>query len=222
MQLISGLEWLDSTVQMPLMALPMRTVIVPLAQGRVMLSPGSALTAEELQRAGPVTDVVAPTLFHLSAVKAAAAVHPKARLWGPRGCKEKEPRVAWTHVLEVDPWPYEDALSLLPIGGIPRACESALFHRASRTLLVSDLVFNVTEARGAGAWLILSMFGTWRKLGVSRLYSKLIKDRAAFDASIARVMKLDFDNLVPSHGEAVLGNARAKLLEAFEARRLRA
>jgi hypothetical protein len=218
---IDGLEWMDTVVSMPLMKLPVRTVIVPLPAGRVLLSPGSVLTAEAIQKAGPFTDIVVPTLFHLSGARIAAAVFPQARLWGPKGCMEKAPGMPWTHVLGVDPWPHEAALAWIPIEGMPRAAESVFLHRASRTLLVADFVFNVTEIRGPGPWLILSVFGTYRKLGVSRLFLRLVADRPAFEASVGKILALDFDQLVPSHGEIVADTARARLSEALKQRGIR-
>ena len=96
--------------------------------------------------------------------------------------------------------------------------ESVFMHQASRTLIVTDLAFNIEDPLGFGAWLILSIFGTHGRFAVSRLYTKLIKDRARFEASLARLRGLDFDNLVPSHGSILRGNAKAKLTEALRER----
>lgn len=84
--------------------------------------------------------------------------------------------------------------------------------------MVTDLVFNITDASGLGPRLILSIFGTWRRLGVSRLFMKSVKDRAAFDASIARIVALGFEHLVPSHGHEVLSEGRPRLVEALRER----
>jgi hypothetical protein len=215
---IAGLEWLDATVQMPLMALPVRTVLIPVPGGRVLLSPASTLTPDALARAGAVTDIVAPTLFHTAGMAAAAAAHPTARLWGVRGAAQKVPGLAWSGVLGEGGWPHDGLLSVHPIEGIPKANECVLLHRPSRTLLVADLAFNLTKARGVGAWLILSLFGTHHRFGVSRLFLKMVADRPAFVASMARIAALDFDHLVPSHGEPVLHVGRARLVEALRER----
>lgn len=215
---IAGLEWIDSTVQMPLMALPVRTVLIPVPGGRVMLSPASTLTREALARAGAVTDIVAPSLFHTGGMRAAAAAHPGARLWGVRGAAQKVPELRWSGVLGQDAWPHEDVLGAYPLEGVPGANECLFLHRPSGTLLAADLVFNLTRARGLGAWLILTLFGTYRRLGVSRLFMRMVKDRRAFEASLARIAALDFERLVTSHGEVVLSGGRARLLEALRER----
>jgi hypothetical protein len=217
---LPGLTFLESALQMPLMSLPVRSTVVQLSSARVLHSPGSKLTPEALRSAGAVTDIVAPSLLHLDGMPAAAAAHPGARLWGPAGCREKKPEVRWTGILGEDAWPHEAELSLLPLEGQPKLREWVLLHRPSRTLLVTDLVFNMQDAKGVGPWLILHLFGTWRKLGISRLFLKYAEDRAAFRASLARVLAEDFDNLVPAHGHVATGGARERLRAAMQERGL--
>ncbi len=215
---LPGLTFLDSAVQMPAVLLPVRSVVVSLEQGRVLHSPGSRLTAQQLRDAGAVTDIVASGLLHLGGMEAAAAAHPNARLWGPPGCKEKLPNLAWHGVLGADPWPYERELAHVALEGIPSLCESVFLHTASKALLVTDLVFNIENPKGFGAWLIFSIFGTHGRFGVSRLFLRQVKDRAAFERSLAQVKALDFDHIVPSHGSVYSGEAKAKLLEALKER----
>ncbi|MFP2905680.1 hypothetical protein ACLESD_11605 [Pyxidicoccus sp. 3LFB2] len=215
---IAGLECIDSTVQMPLTPLPVRTVVAALASGRVLLSPASTLTQEALLGAGPVTDIVAPNLFHTGGIKAASAAHPQARVWGPPGCREKQPGITWHGVLGQDTWTHEGELPVFPVEGMPGFNEHVFFHKASRSLLVSDLVFNVVDARGLGAWLIFSLFGTHRRLGVSRLFLKYAKDRPAFEASLKRITALEFDHLLMGHGAIVMNDGRAALIGALKER----
>jgi hypothetical protein len=218
---IAGLEFIDSAVQMPLTKLPVRTVIVPVASGRVLLSPASTLTREALLQAGAVTDIVAPNLFHTGGIQAASAAHPGARVWGPPGCREKQPGVTWHGLLGKDSWPHAGELPVFQVAGMPGFNEQVFLHKASRSLLVSDLVFNVVDARGAGAWLIFSLFGTHRRLGVSRLFMKYAKDRPAFEASMKELTALEFDHLVPSHGAVVMNEGRTALIGALRERGVR-
>jgi hypothetical protein len=83
---------------------------------------------------------------------------------------------------------------------------------------VTDLVFNIEESRGIGAWLILSLFGTYRRLGASRLFLRAVKDRAAFLESIQRIAALDFAHVAPAHGRVVLDGGKEKLLAALRER----
>lgn len=209
---------MDASVKMPLVVLPVRTVIATVPEGRVMISPASTLTPQQLTSAGPLTDLVAPSLFHLGGMKAAAAAHPGAKLWGPQGCREKAPGLHWHGVFGVDGWPHNDVLHAEVIQGMPKVNEVVFLHRPSRSLIVADLVFNITDAEGFGPWLIFSLFGTYQRFGVSRLFLKAATDRAAMTASMSRIVALDFDHLVPSHGAVARDTGRTQLVEALRTR----
>ncbi|MGA9523807.1 MAG: hypothetical protein WBV82_20265 [Myxococcaceae bacterium] len=215
---LPNVTFLDSAIQMPALMLPVRSVVVELEQARVLLSPGSKLSAQQLRDAGPVTDIVAPTLLHTAGMPAAAAAHPNARLWGASGCREKLPTLKWHGVLGVDPWPHERELVHIPLEGMPQLNESVFLHARSGALLVSDLVFNIADPKGFGSWLVYSVFGTYGRFAVSRLFLRYVKDRAAFERSLQRIASLEFDHIVPSHGSVYSGGAKAKLLEALRER----
>jgi hypothetical protein len=216
----SSLTFLDTTKTMPLMQLPVRTVVIPLRDARVLFSPGSALTPEQLRSAGAVTDIVAPSLLHTAGCPPAMAAFPDARLWGPVGAAQKHPELKWHGTLGVDAWPFEDELALLPLAGMSKMNEHLALHRASRTLLATDLVFNIEQPSGLGAWLILHIFGTYRRFGVSRLFLKYVDDKAAFQTSLNQLVALDFDRVVPSHGALVETDGKARLVAALRERKL--
>ncbi|WPB77123.1 hypothetical protein KYC5002_50115 [Archangium violaceum] len=214
------LRFIEVELQMPLMMLPVRTSIIELDRARVLWSPASTFTEAQLRDAGEVTDIIAPNLLHGGGMKAAAAAHPRARLWGPVGIKEKFPELSWHGMLGVDPWPYDDELRHVALRGMPDFNESVFLHHRSRVLLVSDLAFNIDESqsRGIGPWLILHLFGTYRRLGVSRLFLNRVKDRAAFQESIERIAALDFSHVAPAHGRVVSEEGKQKLLAALHER----
>jgi hypothetical protein len=212
------LKFIEVDLQMPLMKLPVRTSLIELERARVLLSPASTLTEAQLRDAGEVTDIIAPSLLHSGGMKSAAAAHPRARLWGPVGIKEKLPALSWHGILGVDAWPYDGELRHVALRGMPDFNESVFLHLRSRVLLVSDLVFNIEEPRGMGAWLILNLFGTYRRLGVSRLFVRAVKDRAAFLESIKQIAALDFAHVAPAHGGVVSEGGKEKLLAALRER----
>lgn len=212
------LAFVEGTLSMPLIALPLRTTLVRVAGGRVLLSPGSTLSETELRDFGEVTDIVATNLLHTDGIPAAVKVHPNVRLWGPRGVETKRPELAWTSILGRDRWPYDPELAVFPIEGMPKAEESVFFHRATKTLFVTDLAFNIDDARGVGPWIILNLFGTYRRFGVSRLFTGMVKDRSAFEASLAPVLALDIERIVPAHGSAIERGGRTALTAALAER----
>ena len=203
---------------MPLMQLPLHSCVIDVGDaGRVLWSPASTFDEATLRALGTVTDIVAPNLFHTDGAVAAARVHPQARLWGPVGIEAHAPSVRWL-VLGRDAWIHEDALQHLTIDGMPTINENVFVHRASGTLFVADLVFNIVDPQGVGARVILSLFGTWKRFGVSRLYLKRVTDRAAFEASLKRLHAGAFDAIVVAHGERVDSGAKDRLFAALHER----
>lgn len=215
-----AITYLESSRSMPLVRLPLRTSVIPLSRGRVLFAPASTLSAEryrELEAEGEITDVVVPNLFHTEGVIPAAKAFPNARLWAPVGIEKKKLDVRFHGTLGVDPWPHEDELSRITLGGMPSFAESVFVHRETRTLVAADLAFNVLDASGLGARMIFGLFGTYRRFGVSRLFLREVKDRPAFERSLAHLFEHDFDALAPAHGSVVDQGAkelfRAALLE---------
>ena len=195
-----------------------RMTIVRLRSGALLvhspvdLNPGLQAEVEGL---GPVGFVVSPSLMHdlwlagwLHAYPGAAFLAPPS--FGARGGTPRRPEV----LRETMP-AWEGDIDVVPLGGAPRVNEVAMFHRASRTLLVADLVFNLS----GGPWLsriMLRLNGVYGRLGPSRLFRSVIRDRRAFRASLDQVLAWDFDRLVPGHGAIVESGARAALASAFD------
>lgn len=203
---------------MPLMGLPVRSMVVTLDQAVVLISPGSGLTEAELKSAGDVTDIIAPNLLHCAGVPLASKVFPKARVWGPTGARELKPDIAWSG--ELYSWPHNQELTAIPIQGVPKLNEYVLFDRNSGTLFVADLFFNLQNERGLGPWIILNMFGTWKKLGISKFYLRYAQDRMAFATSVKSLLDLPIRTLAMAHGDLVTENPVARMKAAMEERQL--
>lgn len=217
---MTDLSFLDCEVKLPLMSLPVRTTVVRLKTSLVMISPGSHLSPQQLQGAGGVTDLVAPNLFHCAGLPKAQSTFPNAKVWGSPGCQELKPKISWTSQLNPKDWPHSEELPLLLIQGMPKVNETVFFHRKSKTLIVSDLCFNLQEASGIGCWIILNLFGTYQQFGVSRLWLKMTKDFPALKKSLLQMFEWDFENIVMSHGSIVVDGGKDQLKTAFQNRGL--
>ncbi len=215
------LVFLDSVVSMPLMKLPVRSTYIPIQNGGILVSPGSSLAPYQLESLGNVTDLVAPNLFHHAGIMKANSIFPRAKKWAAQGAMLLKPEVAWTDELLAEKWPYQDEFPMFQLQGIPRVNEVVFFHKDSKSLIVTDLCFNLLDVTGIGSWIILNLFGTYRKLATSRLFVQFIKDKEAFEKSLGKIFSIDFENLVLSHGANIAGNAKEKLRNALAERDIR-
>ena len=205
---------------MPLMMLPTRMVAVKTSKGLVLISPlkETAEHKDAIDALGPVTDVVAPNLFHHLGINAARRAYPGAKFWGVPGFAEKRSDVDWQGMLSEGVWPHEDELALHLIEGMPKVNECVFVHRPTKTLIATDLCFNHVHGKGFGYGVVFRMFGTYKRFAVSRLFTKMAKDRDAVAKSLARLFDEDFDNIVLAHGENVIGGGKDRLRAAFAER----
>ncbi len=195
------------------------TVVVPPAGRLALHSPVRLDDAgmAALEALGPVGWLVAPNSFHWADVPWYAARYPEARVLAPAAAHGKlAPHVRLDGSLE-DDWPPELAgtLERLPLEGM-KTGEHAFFHPPSRTLILTDLVFNMgTEARGPARWL-LRLNRAHGRFGPTRLLRWVfLRDAAALLASLRRLEEWDYDRVVVSHGDVLERGGKAAMAAAF-------
>lgn len=208
------ISYFESEIKMPVMKLPVRTTVVQTSTALIVISPID-FTEEQLkqiEQMGEVTDLVAPSVLHHLYMGKAIQKFPKAKVWGLPGHLKKRPDILWSAILGKDPWPHQKEIDLVLIEGVPAMAEVAFFCRSLKTLIVADLCFNLQNPKGLGAAVLTRMLGTYRQFAVSRLVSRVLKDKSAFESSVRRVLEWDFDQIAMGHGDLVTGNGH-KLLE---------
>ena len=171
----------------------------------------------EIAELGDVSHIVAPNGFHDSFSGAAKRRYPNATLWASkalRGTKADMPADAWLG--EVDP-PWAEELSPLLIEGAPKVDEFVFLHQASRTLILTDLLFQIRYPVNTMTKMVLWMAGVnGGKLAQSRLWRTVTRDRQAAGRSVEQMLEWDFDRVVLSHGDFVEGDdAPARAREAL-------
>ncbi len=219
----NGLWYLERTLSVgPGARLPTRMLVVQLADGGLFvwsplaLSPG---LREALDGLGPVRFVVAPNTFHHLFLTDYAGGYPDAELWAAPGLAAKRSDLPLTGELGARPaerWVGElDQQQIGPLGGF---CEVAFLHRASRSLLLADLAFNLRGLPRAWDRVLLRVVtGTYGRFGPSRLARWfLARDRAQVRDSLTRIAAWDFEHIVVAHGVPLEGGGREAFLAAFE------
>jgi hypothetical protein len=153
------------------------------------------------------------TLFHDTFAAAGRTVFPNVPYASPERLPAMDSEI---FSLRTPPAAWADELEVLPVEGMPRVREYVFCHRPTRTLIVTDLVFNFgPEAATWTRWFFHSLGGIRQFPGMSRLFRSLIRDRRAFASSIERMMQWDFDRLVVGHGNIIESGAKPKLAAAL-------
>jgi hypothetical protein len=124
--------------------------------------------------------------------------------------------VRFTDVLTgTPPGLWSGVLEQVEIGGMPGVQEVVFVHRPTRTLLLTDLCFNVRSAPNLFTRVFMKLNGAYGHFGPSRVGRGFMKDRAAVRASVDRLLALDFERIVMGHGDVVQSGGRAELERAF-------
>jgi hypothetical protein len=190
--------------------LPARMTVARLPDGTLWIHspiPLDEPLSEELAALGRVAHVVAPSLLHHLFVSACLARYPEARLYAPPDLARKRPELTIAEELSDEaPPPWRSVLEQLVLRGAPRVNEVTFFHRPSRTLVVTDLVFHIREPEGWGTGLVLRMMGTHRRLAQSRLWRLFARDRPALRQSLERLLAWPFQLVLPGHGDPWQGD----------------
>jgi hypothetical protein len=219
-QLDTNLWELERPLKAPPLRVGHRMTVARLVSGHLWVhSPVEfdESVAVSLAALGPASHFVAPSAYHDLHWSEWFARYPEATFYCAPGVKEEHPNLPFQRVLsatEHESW--EAELPKLLIGGMPKLNEFAFLHAASRTLIVADLVFNfdVKQQQLLGK-LFLKLNGIYGRAGCSRIFRRLIKDRAAFAASIEELMRWDFDRIVVGHGSICPTDGRGVLARAF-------
>ena len=187
MQLLApDLAVIDHPLKVGGLALGTRTTVVRRADGGVLLiSPGPLDDgdAAEVAAFGPVRAVVAPNLMHHLFLPAALARFPEARLYAPAGLAKKQPRlaIAGPPAAVAEAADAADAagatLRAIDVGGMPKLQETLFVHLPSRTLVATDLVFNVRAPAPFFTRTFMRFNGGFDRFGPTRICRSLIKDR---------------------------------------------
>jgi len=205
--LAEGLWVFDRSLRAGPIPVGTRMTVIRLADGGLFLhSPVEldARTRNALDRLGPVRHVVAPNRVHHLFVAAYRDGYPDAKLWAAPGLAEKRRDLRFDGVLgDAAPAEWAGQVDQHLFAGIPMLNEVVFFHPPTRTLLLTDLAFNVVDPQGLAANLWQWISGTRGRFATARYLRWMVRDRDAARASRDRLLAWDFDRVTLTHGAVV-------------------
>ena len=196
-----------------------RMTVVRLRSGALWLHspvvPDPALCSA-LDALGEVRFAICPNRFHHLHAGAYREVYPAIEIHVAPGLERKRDDLAADAVLHDAPDPrWAEDLDQLSVRGMPMLNEVVFLHRASRTLLLTDLAFHLAEPMPKGTqrtlrWLGGKQFGpTW----LERLV--MTRDRTAARRSFEQLLCWEFDRVIVAHGAVLETGGRAALVEGY-------
>lgn len=151
-QLASDL-WIVDGPSVPFLGLPFSTrmTVIRLADGALWIHSPIPLTqviSEQLAEIGHVRFLIAPNSLHHLFITEWLAAYPNAKLYGTDEVIRKRSDLSFTASFnDENCWPWQNEIDQLLFTGSPLMQECVFFHKASKTLLVTDLVENFSSAQ---------------------------------------------------------------------------
>jgi hypothetical protein len=174
------------------------------------------VTRAALDALGPVRAVVAPSLVHHFFAGDYAAAYPEARLFAAPGLEKKRPDLRIDETLTDSAPPlWAGQLEQVVFGAAPLMNEVVFFHPPTRTLILTDLAFNIVRpAVSRRARLFFTLVGA-RGFTPHRGVKLITRDRVAARRTIDRILQWDFDRVTVTHGDVLESGGRAAFTAAF-------
>jgi hypothetical protein len=225
------MEWREIAPGVALMRYPLRAfgidfrrcvTLLRLADGRVVIHSSAPFTAEDVEAIcgfGVPSWLVEATLMHDTFARSVSAVFPDLPYLAPDGFAQLSG--VPTRTLYPPPSDWTGQIEVLKVEGLRKINEHALFHRASQTLVLADLLFHFpADSRGWPCFFARHIMRLPRLSGISAFFRLMIRDRVAFALSMKKMANWDFEQIVVGHGEPIQNNAKRILVQALRDRGL--
>jgi len=184
----------------------------------------------KLDEIGKVKWIVCPDLKHNLFAKKYKEWYPDAQVIGMEGLPEKKKDLHFDIVygqnFNTQKWGFEDEIDSAYFSGFVNK-DVAYFHRASKTLVVADLLWNLPANEA------YSMTNTSPKSGIfSRFANNVMnpysswqrgflkfagmKDKDAMKRDVQKVLSWDFERILMCHGDPIEKDAKEAWKSAYQ------
>lgn len=196
-----------------------RMTIVRLPDGALFIHSPVSMTPElkrEVEELGPVKYLIAPNKFHHLYVGEWIEAFPEAVFYAAPGLGERRKDLDCRNVLSDTPDPgWAGTIDQVLFEGFPFVNETAFYHRPSKTIIATDIAFNVGEGSPAATRVFFQMARTYGRLSPTFLERLLVRDKSAFRGCLDRLLEWPFERAIVAHGEISESGGRDQLKEGY-------
>lgn len=198
-----------------------RMTIIRLSGGGLLVHSPTKLdfaTREALEEIGPVVAIVAPSWWHDLYLREYINAYPDAILYVAPTLAKWNRSLPITELLgDVAPSQWGGDIDQVHVQGIGLFLDEIVFyHRRSGSLIVADLLFNLSQkdtwiTRVLGSVVIGPVPGC----RFARLYRPAVYDRRRLRRSVERILDWGFDQIIVGHGAVVKDKGKEAFCAAF-------
>ena len=199
-----------------------RMTVIRLTEGGLLVHSPMPLGEElrgEFAELGPVRYVVPASNLHGHLdMEQYAAAYPEARLFAAPGLADKRTGLCFDGELSATSDPaWADDLDQVLFDGHRLLDEVEFFHRASRTLIAGDLIFNIGYRWPLWTRLFVNGPRLRRRVGPTPLFRSAVRDKGAARRSVDRILRWEFERVLPGHGDVIETGGHQAVEEGFDA-----
>jgi hypothetical protein len=181
-------------------------------------------TINQINEAGKVTIIIAPNLYHHLSISDFKSIYSDAKIFAAPGLEFKRQDIKFNKILDRGKIGSEDEIEyflfegfkILDLKGFSPLNEIVFFHRASRTLILTDTAFHFNESFPLTTQLTMRLIGGYKKLEPSILEKLATREKAKVKNSIQKVLEWDFERVIVAHGSILENEAKDKLKKGYE------
>jgi hypothetical protein len=197
-----------------------RMTVIKLNDGSLFVHSPVSLDLEirkGLDQLGEVRLVVAPNRFHHLFAADYPRAYPASVLFGAPGLDAKRKDLKFDAILaDQPPSQWAGQIEQEVFHAFPGLNEVVFFHPSSRTVLFTDLLFNVMHSSSAYTRTLLKLDGGYGTVAVARTFRLAIRlKRRMARQAIDRILDWDFDRVIMAHGEVIESGAKGKVRAAW-------
>lgn len=199
-----------------------RMTVIKLRSGEILVHSPCAFDealGAEVAALGRVAGIIAPGNFHWLHVRSCQEAFPDAVTYICPGVEKRAKSLEFDVVLGDEAPPlWAGELSQVALQGPRIMREVAFLHHASKTLILVDLVENVTPATPGVNWVLRVFFraiGMWNQPSPAPEYRVAWGDEARVRQGLERILAWDFERVILSHGDLITRDAKQVVTRAW-------
>ncbi len=200
--------------------LPTRTTIVDTGNGELLVAsppPVECDGLDAIDALGSVRHLVVTNAFHYLNARGFLERYPGASFWAAPGLFRRVPGLpAGTELEAAVEAPWSHAVDRAVLRATDEVSEVALFHRASATLVLTDLAFNMVRFDRTFDRIAWRLNGVPNGFGHSRTARMLLlRDRGAARHFLEEILEWPIRRILVGHGDPVSDDAIGVFRRAF-------
>lgn len=212
-----GLHYDEDDVRFYGATIQTRMSVVTLPSNGVLVISPLILTRQmksELDVLGPVRHVASPNKIHNQGLTSFAEAYPEAQFWVSPGLVDRRADIRFAGTLDDHPHPdWAPVLDQLMTKGNIFFSEAVFYHWSSKTLIVADLVENISEEtfKSKRDRLIAKIFHIFGRTLPSPEFRMFTSDAEAAGERLDKIALWDFERILIAHGTIITENAHEVL-----------